>query len=218
MKEFDHTGLLLAEYQGKLFEKSTDLNCSSAVFLRRFLHSDYVKKMDLNDTASLPLDINEGIDSIQKQFGDSNYGKTKYSKNAMFWIGYMYRYVSYTRGVSTRFVMKLFSYKQLNDVYYSFHTQNPEWCVQSLLEMNNLSEEIFDNNLRKQVYLYDKTTDDQDGPGAGPRFFAFRMRFCPGVIRSADRPRRSDGGNGRRNKRCRDDQPGGGNHIGTKTR
>ena len=23
MKEFDHTGLLLAEYQGKLFEKST---------------------------------------------------------------------------------------------------------------------------------------------------------------------------------------------------
>jgi len=44
--------------------------------------------------------------------------------------------------------MKLFPYNQLNDVYYSFHTQDPEWCVQSLLEMNNLSEEIFDNNLR----------------------------------------------------------------------
>ena len=42
------------------------------------------------------------------------------------------------------FVMKLFPYKQLNDVY----TQDPEWCVQSLLEMNNLSENIFDNNLR----------------------------------------------------------------------
>ena len=148
MKEFDHTGLLLAEYQGKLFEKSTELNCSSAVFFLRFLHSDYVKKMDLNDAASLTLDVNEGIDSIQKQFGDFDYGKTKYSKSAMFWIGYMYRYLSYTREVSTRFVMKLFPYKQLNDVYYSFHTQDPEWCVQSLLEMNNLSEEIFDNNLR----------------------------------------------------------------------
>jgi hypothetical protein len=44
--------------------------------------------------------------------------------------------------------MKLFPYKQLNDVYYSFHTQDPEWCVQSLLEMNDLSEEVFDNNLR----------------------------------------------------------------------
>ena len=35
MKEFDHTGLLLAEYQGKLFEKSTELNCSSAVFFSK---------------------------------------------------------------------------------------------------------------------------------------------------------------------------------------
>jgi len=148
MREFDHTGLLLAEYQGKLFEKSTDLLCSSAIFIRRFLHSELLKKLDMNDTTSLALDINEGIDSIQKQFGDSDYGKTKYSKNAMFWIGYMYRYLSYTREVSTRFVMKLFPYKQLNDVYYSFHTQDPEWCVQSLLEMKNLSEEIFDNNLR----------------------------------------------------------------------
>ena len=148
MKKFDHTGLLLAEYQGKLFKKSTELSCSSPVFLRRFLHSDYVKKMDLNDTSSLTLDVNEGIESIQKQFGDSNYGKTKYSKSAMFWMGYMYRYLSYTREVSTNFIMRLFPYKQLHDVYYTFHTQDPEWCVQSLLEMNHLNEDIFDNNLR----------------------------------------------------------------------
>ena len=137
MKEFDHTGLLLAEYQGKLFEKSTDLSCSSAVFIRRFLHSDFVKKMDLNDTTSLTLDVNEGIDSIQNQFGDSDYGKIKYSKNAMFWIGYMYRYISYTREVATGFVM-------------------PEWCVNSLLEMNNLSEEVFDNNLRLKRIMVER--------------------------------------------------------------
>ena len=156
MKEFDHTGLLLAEYQGKIFEKSTDLNCSSAVFIRRFLHSDHLKKMDLNDAALLTLDVNEGIDSIQKQFGDSDYGKTKYSKNAMFWIGYMYRYVSYTREVSTRFVMQLFPYRQLNDVYYSFHTQDPEWCVKGLLEINNLSEDVFDNNLRLKIVMEER--------------------------------------------------------------
>jgi hypothetical protein len=71
MKEFDHTGLLLAEYQGKLFEKSTDLSCSSAVFIRRFLYSDFVKKMDLNDTTSLTLDVNEGMDSIQSFWIDN---------------------------------------------------------------------------------------------------------------------------------------------------
>lgn len=153
MREFDHDGLLLAEYQGKLFEKSAELGCSTAVFLRRFLHSDLVKKMDMNDAFSLSLDVNEGILSIQNQFGDSDYGKTKYSKSALFWIGYIYRYLSYTRGVTTKFAMNLFPYKQLNDVYYSFHTQDSEWCIQNLLEMNGQSEDIFDNNLRLKAVM-----------------------------------------------------------------
>ena len=153
MKTFDHNGLLLAEYQGKIFEISTELRCSTAVFLRRFLHSDLLKKMDTNDVTSLSLDVNEGIESIINQFGESDYGKNKYSKNSMFWIGYIYRYISYTRGVTTKFVMRLFPYKQLNDVYYSFHTQNPEWCVHSLLEMNDQTEDIFDNNLRLKAVI-----------------------------------------------------------------
>lgn len=153
MKTFDHDGLLLAEYQGKIFEKSTELRCSTAVFLRRFLHSDLLKKMDLNDVTSLSLDVNEGMESIQNQFGESDYGKKKYSKSAMFWIGYIYRYLSYTRGVTTKFLMRLFPYKQLNDVYYSFHTQDPEWCVHSLLEMNDQSEDVFDNNLRLKAVI-----------------------------------------------------------------
>jgi len=154
MRELDHTGILLAEYQGKIFEKSVDLNCSTAIFVRRFLHSNYLKKLDMNDLTSISLDVNEALDSIQSQFGDSDYGKVKYSKNALFWIGYMYRYISYTRGITTKFTINLFSHKQMNDVYYSFHTQDPEWCIYSLLEMNNLSEDIFDNNKRlKKVIL-----------------------------------------------------------------
>ena len=72
MKTFDHDGLILAEYQGKIFEKSTELKCSTAVFLRRFLHSDFLEKMDTNDVTALSLDVNEGIDNIQNQFGESD--------------------------------------------------------------------------------------------------------------------------------------------------
>lgn len=153
MKDFDHDGLLLAEYQGKIFEQSTELRCSTGVFLRRFLHSDFLKKMDKNNVSSLSLDVNEGINSIQTQFGESDYGKTKLSKSALFWIGYIYRYLSYTRDISTKKVMKFFPYKQLNDVYYSFHTQDPEWCVRSLLEMNGLTEDVFDKNLRLKALI-----------------------------------------------------------------
>ena len=156
MRKFDHNGLLLAEYQGALFEKSNELNCSTAVYIRRFLHSDLLKKLDTNNPASLSMDVNEGVNSIIDQFRISDYGKIKYSKSALFWMGYMYRYISYTRELSTKFVMKLFSYKQMNDVYFTFHTQDPEWCIQNLLEINNLSESVFDNNSRLKETIREK--------------------------------------------------------------
>lgn len=156
MREFDHNGLLLAEYQGKLFEKSCDLNCSTAIFLRRFLHSELLNSLDTNNPSLLSLDVNEGILAITAQFGDTDYGKIKYSKSSLFWIGYLYRYISYTREVSTRFVMELFAHNQLNDVYYSFHTQDPEWCIRSLLNINQLDDDIFDNNLRLKKIMKEK--------------------------------------------------------------
>ena len=152
MKRFDHEGLLLAEYQGKIFEKSVDLDYSTPIFIRRFFHSDFLNKMD-NYPNLLSLDVVEAIDSINEQFGNSNYGKEKYSKNAMFWIGYFYRYVSYTREQSTRFVMKIFPYKQLNKLYYVYHTQDLEWCISNLLELNGLTEDYFDNNYRLKAII-----------------------------------------------------------------
>ena len=154
MKEFDHNGLLIAEYQGKIFEKSEELPCSSPVFIRRFLHSELLKKMD-NDT-SFSFDVNEGIHSILEQFGDSSYGKEKYSKASLFWMGYMYRYIAYTREQSTSFIMKMFDHKQMNDVYYAYHTQDPEWCIESLLNINNMSGNVFDNNSRLKSIIKEK--------------------------------------------------------------
>lgn len=156
MKKFDHNGLLLSEYQGKLFEKSEQMNCSSSIFLRRFLHSDLLKKLDNEDSSLMSLDVNEGIQSILDQFGDTNYGREKYSKSALFWMGYMYRYIAYTREQSTNYIMSLFKHKQMNDIYYTFHTQDPEWCIRSLLDLNNLSEDIFDNNCRLKRIIKEK--------------------------------------------------------------
>ncbi|SEK85385.1 hypothetical protein SAMN02910377_02021 [Pseudobutyrivibrio ruminis] len=148
MREFNHDALILAEYQGKLFEKSVDLNCSTPIFIRRFLHSDLLAKLDNNNPSLLSLDVIEGINSIQEQFGDLEYGNVKYSKSALFWMGYLYRYISYTRDISTKLLFQLFGYKQINDLYYTLHTQDPEWCITYLLDINNLSEEVFDKNIR----------------------------------------------------------------------
>ena len=162
MKEFDPNGLVLAEFQGKLFEKSYELNCSTGIFIRRFLHSELLKRLDTNNPSLLSLDVNEGINSISEQFGETDYGEIKFSPDALFWIGYMYRYISYTREVSTKFTLQLFPYRQMNEVYFTFHTQAPEWCIQNLLEINNLPEEIFDNNFRLKAVMREKQESEPD--------------------------------------------------------
>lgn len=154
MRIFDHNGLLMAEYQGALFEKSEEMNCSSPIFIRRFLHSNLLKELDNNSSVS--FDINEGIQSITEQFGDTSYGKEKYSGASLFWMGYMYRYIAYTREQTTSYIMKLFNHRQMNAVYYTYHTQDPEWCIESLLDLNNISEKIFDNNSRLKNIIKEK--------------------------------------------------------------
>ena len=161
MRKFAHNGLLLANYQGKLFEKSFDLNCSTLIFMRRFLHSDLLRILDKNESGFLALDVIEGMRMINEQFGVSNYGKTKYSKESLYWIGYMYRYISYTREESTRFIMKTFDYELMNKFYYSFYTQDPEWCIRSLLEIKNLDEDHLDKNKRLKRIIREHYANSQ---------------------------------------------------------
>ena len=149
MRELDTNGLRLCEYQGKIFEKSIDrFDCSTAIFLRRFLHSDFLERLDKNNSALLSLDVNDCFDDIERQFGVTKYGSEKKNKEALFWVGYMYRYISYTRNVSTKFLFKTFDYEKLFELYQVYHTQDPEWCVKNILELYGLNEEFFDPNYR----------------------------------------------------------------------
>ncbi len=148
MRKLDHNGILLCEYQAKLFEKSLDLEYSTPIFMRRFMNSSLARDLDENESSLISLDINEGIENLNEEYGKSSYGKIKFSHDSMFWIGYMYRYMSYTRGESTEFLMKTFDYKKMNEVYSSFHTQDPEWVIESLLELYKLDSNYLDKNYR----------------------------------------------------------------------
>ncbi len=154
MRDFDTNGIRLCEYQGKLFEASVDrFNCSTSVFLRRFFYSDLLEKIDKNNSAIISLDVNEGLDEIENQFGKTDYGKIKRTKDSLFWLGYFYRYISYTREVRTQFLMKTFKYDKLFELYEVYHTQDVEWCISNLLELYDLDENFLDNNYRFKYYL-----------------------------------------------------------------
>ena len=66
MRKIDRDGLLLCELQAESFARSlTDARTSSEIFIRRFMHSNFVKEMDNASillTNLQPRDILERID------------------------------------------------------------------------------------------------------------------------------------------------------------
>ena len=166
MREFDADGLTLAKYQAEIFSASViKVPCSSPVFLRRFFNSDFAKKLDHMAIAFLSLDVDEAFCSLTNEFGESSYGKEKYPAEALYWVGYITRYISYTRCCSSFFVYKTFPMRLLVDCYPGFHTQSEEWAIDMLLSKVGKTEEHFDPNARlKEILKRERGYGDKPKP------------------------------------------------------
>ena len=108
MKKIDRDGLLLCELQAKAFEESADCtDVSSEIFIRRFMNSNVACLMDNGDFLQMNIQAKDVIERIDEEYGHSKYGSVKYTKNELYWIGYIYRYYSYTYEMSSVQVLSL---------------------------------------------------------------------------------------------------------------
>ena len=142
MRAFDETGLKLSRMQAELFVLSASkLECSSPIFLRRFMLSKVAARMD-QDGFLYESCTTEGIlQEIEEEFGATNYGREKYSTEELYWMGYLYRYWSYTYEKSSKQVYKLMKPKELRGLYYPYHSLDPAQAIERILESKNLGEE-----------------------------------------------------------------------------
>ena len=77
-REMDQTGLLLCDVQGKIFEQSITIeDCSSNIFIRRFMNSKFVSRMDNLTFLNESTTIEDVFDEINEEYGKSTYGKIK---------------------------------------------------------------------------------------------------------------------------------------------
>ena len=140
MKELEKDGRLLCELQGKIFEKSVgEYGTSSAVFVRRYMNSDYAARMDRIGFIDRPTDEQEAFASLDAQYGSSQYGSELFSPEEMFWMGYIYRYWVCAYDVSSKAVYKTSNVREMHSVYYAYHTLDPLQAVQRLMEAKGLS-------------------------------------------------------------------------------
>ena len=159
-RELDTEGILLASFQAKVCALSLSrVDVSSPIFLRRLMKSDLLMKVDEGNSATLSLDEDEAFAELERQYGIRSYGKIRYSEGALHWIGWMYRYIAYTRHAPSRLVYRLIKPDYLNSVYPVYHTQDEEWAFARILESRGLTEADFDINERFKALFRKKLED-----------------------------------------------------------
>ena len=135
MRKIDSLGLKLCSFQAQLFEESLNkCECSSRIFTRRFLNSELAKRMDNDGFLFESLTISDAIDEINQQYGESTYGKEKYTAEEMYWIGYIYRYWSYCHEQTSRLIYKIVKPEQMNKMYFPYHSLDPCQAIERILE------------------------------------------------------------------------------------
>lgn len=154
MKKIDKDGLLLCEMQAKAFELSgTEQNTSSAVFIRRFMNSDVAKQLDNMAVLQSNTQAADILKLIDEEYGKSEYGSVKYSLNELYWIGYIYRYYSYTYEKTSKQVYKIVKPKELRDLFLPYHTMDPAQAIDRILEAKGLAN-ANDYEEKRQFEIY----------------------------------------------------------------
>lgn len=139
MKKISKDGLLLCKLQAEAFENSVDkMECSSEIFIRRFMKSRIAKRMDDESLLDNNIQANDILSLIDEEYGTSDYGTVKYSHNEIYWIGYVYRYFSFTYELSSAQVYGIIKPKELRGLFLPYHTMDPAQAIERILEAKQL--------------------------------------------------------------------------------
>lgn len=160
MKKMDKDGLLLCDLQGNAFELSIELtSTSSEIFMRRFMNSNAAKTIDNESILEMNIQPKDIIKQVEEEYKESEYGSVKYTKDEMYWIGYLYRYFSYTYELSSTRVYKIVKPKELRGLFYPYHTLSPEQAIERILEAKGMKLSLEDE-IERQFEIYKRIRDN----------------------------------------------------------
>lgn len=149
MRRIDETGLKLCKIQAEVFERSVSKEmCSSLIFIRRFMNSQVAQRMDTGGFLFESCDANQIFDELNVQFGVSSYGKEKFHESELYWIGYIYRYWSYTHQKSSKQLYRFIKPKELRSLYYPYHSLDPSQAIERIEEAKNIDDDMIKKGVK----------------------------------------------------------------------
>ena len=101
------------------------------------------------------LYIDEILDLLNEEYGVSSYGSVKYTRNEMYWIGYVYRYFALAYDFSSSQIYRIVKPQELRNVFLPYHTMDPAQALERILEAKGLSfEQDEAQELKRQYEIY----------------------------------------------------------------
>ncbi len=123
----------LCRIQGRLFELSVDQGYDSEHFIKTYMNSNCGKR------------FNSSFDSLQwlgeryilEELAETEklkHGKT-YSKDIMFWIGYLYCYWHFKTNEESKEIVKVAPPKTMFQTYFGLHTVGLDYAIDDLKDL-----------------------------------------------------------------------------------
>lgn len=124
----------LCETQGDLFELTAREGIDSDEFVRRFMNSETAQHLDR------PYDhvqwAGKGyiLEDLEETSGTLSRNRRIYHPEAMFWMGYVYRYWHFYTGESSAEIYGHVDAKTMATIYPGYHTLDCEQTIDRIME------------------------------------------------------------------------------------
>ena len=134
--------LKLCDIQGRLFELSADKNYGSANFIKVFMTSEVAKALDSTYNRMQWAGEEYLLEEIAAIAGEKlEQAGEVYSKDILYWIGYLYRYWHYYTKEDSAKIYRQAPVSTMRRNYMMFHTMAPELAIENLKEIYRQKKE-----------------------------------------------------------------------------
>ena len=134
--------LKLCDIQGRLFELFIGTDYDEESLVKAFMNSELAKNLDSEynrmQWAGEEYLLEELIDISKDKL---KVHKGNVSKEALYWMGYVYRCWHYYTNESSAKIYKQASFETMNVNYYMFHTMDVEMAIDDLKEIYRQKQE-----------------------------------------------------------------------------
>ena len=140
--------LKLCDIQGRLFELSADNSYESSTFIKVFMTSDVAKALDSTYNRMQWAGEEYLLEELTAIKGNHLIKKGEiYSKDILYWIGYLYRYWHFYKNESSVKIYKQAPAKIMKRNYLIFHTMAPELAIDDLKEINEQKGKVNNSDI-----------------------------------------------------------------------